>query len=107
MNALFAPVRRAGLFALVLVPLLLAGCSGSPSGPQMIVADGTVHYETLEGGFYAIHADNGKLYDPINLPQEARVEGQRVRFVAQSRPDLVSYHMVGTLIEIKSLELIP
>jgi hypothetical protein len=30
-----------------------------------------------------------------------------VRFVAQSRPDLVSYPMVGTLIEIKSLELVP
>ena len=107
MNALFAPVRRAGLFALVLVPLLLAGCSGSPSGPQLIVANGTVQYQSIEGGFYAIQADNGRLYDPINLPEEAKIDGQRVRFVAQSRPDLVSYHMVGTLIEIKSLELIP
>ena len=107
MQTLFAPVRRAGLLALVLVPLLLAGCSGSPNGPQLIIADGTVRYETLEGGFYAIHADNGRLYDPINLAAEARIDGQRVRIVAQSRPDLQSAHMVGMLIEIRSLELLP
>jgi hypothetical protein len=105
MQSQFAPVRRAALAALVLVPLILAGCSSSTE-PRLIVDQGTVRYETLEGGFFSIRSDRGRTYDPINLPAEAQVDGQRVKFVARSRPDLVSHHMVGMLIEIQSLELI-
>jgi len=107
MRTLFAPVRRAGRLALLLLPILVAGCSTSATAPHLIFDKGTVRYVNLEGGFYAIYADAGPLYDPINLRQDAKVEGQRVRFVAESRPDLVSYHMVGMIIEIKSLELLP
>jgi hypothetical protein len=106
MQALFTPVRRAGLIACALVSLVLAGCSGSPSGPGLVVGRGTVRHETLEGGFYAIHGDDGKLYDPINLQANAQVDGQRVRFVGVSRTDLVSYRP-GIIIELKSLELLP
>ena len=97
---------RAGLVAL-LIPLLFAGCSNSPTAPRIVRDTGTVHYETLEGGFYAIRADGGVLYDPINLPEYAKIEGQRVRFTGRTRPDLASVHMVGPLLEIHSLELLP
>ena len=97
---------RAGLVAL-LIPLLFAGCSNSPTAPRIVSGSGTVHYVSLEGGFYAIRADAGVLYDPINLADYAKIEGQRVRFTGMTRPDLASVHMYGPLLEIHSLELLP
>lgn len=101
-----APVRRAVLVALGIVPLLFAGCSSLPSAPSLIFGEGTVRYDSLEGGFYEIRTDAG-IYDPINLQADARVDGLRVRFVARPRPEMPSAHMVGLIIEIKSLERIP
>jgi heat shock protein HslJ len=64
---------------------------------------GTVKWQTLESGFYAIDADDGKKYEPINLPSEYRVNGLRVRVTAKERDDMASINMYGTIIEITSI----
>jgi hypothetical protein len=61
---------------------------------------GTVSYQTLEGGFFAIAADDGENYDPTNLPEALAVDGLRVTVTAQIRDDLTSFHMYGVIIDI-------
>ena len=60
----------------------------------------TIKFVDLEGGFYAIISNDGMRYDPINLPDEFKVEGLRVSFEGKLRNDMHSFHMWGKLVEI-------
>jgi hypothetical protein len=93
-------------FACLLI--LVSACS-SPTDPatraSTIQFAGSVQHFNLEGGFWAVHADDGKTYDPMNgLPVEFRVENLRVRVTAKVRDDMGSVHMVGPIVEIVSIE---
>ena len=72
-----------------------------PSAPETICVTGTVHYYTLEGGFWAIRGDDNITYDPLGaLPNDFRHEGLRVRLEARIRSDVLSFHMAGPIVEI-------
>jgi len=67
---------------------------------DQIDISGTVVYKELEGGFFAIEGDGGKIYDPINLPDAFKKDGLKVNVNAKLRNDMGSIHMVGDIIEI-------
>jgi len=73
---------------------------------QYIITSGIIKYITLEGGFYGIIGDDGVNYDPINLPENFRIDGLRVILTAIKREDLCSFHMWGIIIEIINIQLI-
>ena len=72
--------------------------AASPADSFEIV--GTVRYKNMEGGFYAIDGDDGKKYDPINLPESFRKDGLKVKVRARMKKDAVSVHMYGEIIEV-------
>jgi len=73
-----------------------------------IRVDGTVSFQSLEGGFWAIRVDNEVLYDPISdLSKDVQRVGLRVRIVARERKDMASVHMAGPLVEIVSIRRLP
>jgi len=76
----------------------------APEGEDLMQLSGTVEFISLEGGFYAIRAADGKTYDPINLPQEYQHQGMRVLINARMREDVASVHMAGPIIEILSIQ---
>jgi hypothetical protein len=98
-----------------MVLVLLIGCilsSGCLGGPQrgedtVFSGKGTVRIVPLEGGFFGIVSDDGHNYYPINLPDKYKVQGQRVRFVAKLRGDVITIHQWGTPIEIIEIEALP
>ena len=45
-----------------------ASKNASQSKTDTVVLQGTVVHKYLEGGFFAIEGDDGRIYDPINLP---------------------------------------
>jgi hypothetical protein len=69
---------------------------------QMIT--GTVLYITIEGGFYGLVADDGEKYDPINLPEEYKQNGLRVKFQVERKKGMASIHMWGIIAEIVKIE---
>lgn len=75
-------------------------------GHAEIHESGTITYLSFEGGFFGIVGDNGKHYDPINMPQEFKVEGLRIQFTANFT-DYVSYHMWGYIVRLISIERLP
>ncbi len=91
------------LAGLLLVLLLAAPLSGVAQSPDPLSFTGTVSHITLEGGFFAIQADNGQKYQPINLAPEFAVNGLRVQVTARVRKDLTSLRMVGPLLEITTI----
>jgi inhibitor of cysteine peptidase len=68
---------------------------------------GTVKYLSFEGGFHGIVGDDGKHYDPLNLPQEFRVDGLQVRFTAIATDHMVSFHTWGYIVKLTSIERLP
>lgn len=89
----------------------ISGSKG-PSSPEMtpsLPADlfeiaGTVAYMDIEGGFYAIHGEDGRKYAPVNLPEAYRRDGLTVNVTARLKTDTVGVHMYGAIIEIVSIE---
>jgi hypothetical protein len=69
----------------------------------LIHGKGAVKYLSFEGGFYGIVGDDGKNYDPINMPQEFKVDGLRVQFTA-NLTDYLSFHMWGYVVKLVSIE---
>jgi hypothetical protein len=92
---------------LALVFALAISCSSpvmpdAPTGATTVV--GTVHYYTVEGGFWAVRGDDGVIYDPLGgLPAAFQRENLRVRATVRVRQDLASTHMVGPIVEIVSI----
>jgi hypothetical protein len=66
---------------------------------------GTVVYQEIEGGFFAIDSDDGKKYNPANLPESYRKDGLQVKITARPEKDAMSIHMYGALIEIVEIAL--
>ncbi len=64
---------------------------------------GTVVYKSIEGGFYAIDGDNGRKYNPINLPEEFKKDGLKVKLTARLKKDAVSFQMYGSIIEVVNI----
>ncbi len=64
---------------------------------------GTVVYKDIEGGFFAIDGDDGKTYDPINLPDSFKKDGLKVNITARFRKDVGGIHMVGDIIQIVNI----
>ena len=67
---------------------------------------GTVKYVNLEGGFYGIISDNGQKLDPINLKNEFKKDGLRVKFVYSLKKSGANIHQWGKIIEIISIRKI-
>ena len=98
-------MRRILCLAFVLLAVIAPDCQTNHKNPGTINVTGTVTHIDLEGGFWSIKGDDGKTYDPVaGMPTEFQKEGLRVRVEAIPRPDMVSVHMVGTLVEIKKIE---
>ena len=74
-----------------------------------IQGKGTVKYLSFEGGFYGIVGDDGKHYDPLNLPQEFKQDGLRVWFKAERgqaimTDNIATFHMWGYIVRLVSIE---
>jgi len=65
---------------------------------------GTVVYKDLEGGFYAIEGNDGRTYDPVNLPESFQTNGLRVKATVLYKNDVVGIHMAGNIVEIVHIE---
>ncbi len=95
------PALIIALIIIISSLVLLPACS-RPA--DVIVATGTVRFVEVEGGFYGIVADNTTRFDPLNLAEEFRQDGLRVRFEAKISDNQVSTHMWGTLIKLTKIE---
>jgi len=68
---------------------------------DLVSGTGTVRYNSLEGGFFQIEADDRRTYLLTDgLPAQFRQNGMRVRFVGRLRPDVMSIYMSGQNIEL-------
>ena len=70
---------------------------------KSISITGRAIYNGTEGGFWGIES-NGKKYEPINMPEQLKTHGARVKIKAQTLEGASSMNMWGTIIRITSFE---
>jgi len=97
-------VLAAGLMLLIGCRTTSGGIEDGKDEADIVTGIGTIEFVGLEGGFYGIVGDDGKRYDPMNLGQQFREDGLRIRFEAKIRKDVASFHMWGTIVEITKIE---
>lgn len=112
-----------GIVLLILVPL--SGCliaSADPAelakadecgwgmtqqeipGSEWVVANGTLKWIELEGGFWAIETDEGRKLQLITeVCDDLREDGLRIHFEGRTRPDMGGVHMWGEYLELGSI----
>ncbi len=89
------------LFSTALLLLIFNGCIKAS-----LEDTGTIKYVNLEGGFYGIVSDNGQKLDPVNLKNELKKDGLRVKFVYSLKKSGANIHQWGKIIEIISIRKI-
>jgi inhibitor of cysteine peptidase len=87
-----------------LIIALFVGCCGKKNMESATTITGTIKLLPLEGGFYGIAGDDGVNYDPINLADEFKQDGLRVKVIARERNDMAGFHMWGKYIEILEIK---
>jgi len=96
-------VKSVKLAVLLLVgAFFLSGCCRDCRENE-VETSGTVKSIELEGGFFGLVGDDGQNYDPINLPDEYRIDNLRVYFKGLIRPDLASIHQWGIMLELTEI----
>jgi inhibitor of cysteine peptidase len=96
-------MNRIALVVLALmVVVFLQSCT--TENEDAVKVTGTIVFVSLEGGFYGIKGDDGKNYDPTNLPQEFQKDALRVRFEARELPNRASVHMWGAIVELVTIQ---
>jgi len=96
-------MKRIIFTALVLIVVVILH-SYTTENEDAVKVTGTVVFLSFEGGFYGIKGDDGKNYDPTNLPLEFQKDGTRVRFEAKELPGRASVHMWGTIVELVTIQ---
>ena len=84
-------------------------CCKKPAPAQTLPADvisgtGTIKQVGVEGGFFGIVGDDNQNYDPQNLPEEFKVDGQKVRFQLKKSENQASFHMWGVIVDVIKIE---
>jgi len=78
-----------------------------PIPPIICSGTGEIQYLDFECGFYGIVSDDGRCYDPVNLPSEFKNDGLQISFKVKVLKNQISFHMWGTLVEILEIGVMP
>jgi inhibitor of cysteine peptidase len=99
-------MKKISILLISLMIVSVGFLSGCVEKYPIIEDTGTIVYVDLEGGFYGIIRDSNPILglDPINLPREFQEDGLRVWFKVRLRPDIISFHMWGFMVEILEIE---
>ena len=106
------------IFCIFSLLILFAGCGG-PSDEHLIVSSADfedeqqeallvveVRWISLEGGFYGLVAEDGARYLPVNLPEEYKKDGLKIKVRGKVKTDVATIYMWGTPLEITEIEVL-
>ena len=78
----------------------------SKNSEQEISFAAEVKWISLEGGFYGLVAEDGRKFLPLNLPEEFKKDGLKVRIRGKIKKDIVTVYMWGIPLEILEIEIL-
>jgi hypothetical protein len=95
-------------FFIISLTFLLTGAwisiYGSGSAQDEISFVGEVRWIPLEGGFFGLVAEDGRRFFPLNLPQEFKKEGLKIKVKGNIKKGIATVQMWGAPFEIHEIE---
>jgi hypothetical protein len=70
------------------------------------ILTGTIEYKDMGTGAWALVADNGETYELRNAHKDLQQNGQKVKIEGKIRNDVMSFAMIGTVLEVTSFEVL-
>ncbi|GAP99294.1 hypothetical protein [Leptolyngbya sp. NIES-2104] len=67
---------------------------------------GVIQRKGFGTGAWAIDAENGKSYELHNPPKELQEAGLKVKVEGEVRDDVMSFAMIGQILEVKQFEIL-
>jgi hypothetical protein len=92
------------VFSILILTLISRTALAAESLPQSQAfhLTGQIQSSNIEGGFYGIIGDDGKKYQPTNLPRKFKKDGLAIKFDAK-RKDVMSTFQWGTIVELSNV----
>jgi len=97
------PIRAHRAARAALIPFFVLAGSCGVTDPDF-EGDGIVRFIDVEGGCWAIDSGD-QSFEPINLPDDFRLDGLAVVFEADARPDLASICQVGRIVDLDFIQV--
>lgn len=66
---------------------------------------GTIEQRGMGPGVWTLVADSGETYELRNAPTELHQTGLKVKIQGQVRDDIMTFAMVGPVLEVQSFEV--
>jgi hypothetical protein len=85
---------------MIVVSCFALSCACHKLPPGAVQGTGTVKLMGMEGSFYGIVGDDGNNYDPLNLSDDFKKDGLKVKFVIKPAETQVGFHMWGQIVEV-------
>ena len=98
------PAMKLDLLGMILMVSFVSCTMVETPSDSTVVVEGRVSHKDIEGGFWAIDADDGRQFTPLNLPVAFQQDNLKVAVRATLASDVASIHMYGvpiTILEIK------
>ncbi len=67
---------------------------------QVRTIEGKVVFEPIEMGVWGIEGADGKRYEPLQMPEQLKMPGRKVKVKVRLRPDTATVRMWGIPVEI-------
>ena len=96
------------IFFISLVFVLTGACVlsfGTGAAQDEISFVGEVKWISLEGGFFGLVAEDGRKFFPLNLPEEFKKEGLKIRVKGNIGKGIATVQMWGIPFEIREIEI--
>lgn len=71
-----------------------------------VKVQGTVQRKGFGPGTWAVDGDNGQTYELHHPPKELQQAGLKVKVEGQVREDVMSFAMIGPILEVQKFEVL-
>ncbi len=83
----------------------VVGIGDDDDDANEIEAVGVVEFIAVEGGCWSIRSRDD-VYEPLDLPEDMKIDGLVVEFEGEIRIDVASICQIGPIIDLKEIETI-
>lgn len=115
------------LILILLISTLLMGCSGTNTSTtnetaksqpdeltekadkedsEMITVTGTIHFKSIEGGFFALDGHNGEKYMPHGMDKSLLKDGMVVEVKGVILKDMMTFQQYGEVLKVTESKMI-
>ena len=97
-------MNKKSLLTMLVASIVLAACGSPPAatGAQTMGEPATVRFIQIETGCWVLETRNGRV-QPLDLPEQFRVDGLEVSVVLRDAPAMMSLCQVGPLKTVEKI----